>query len=94
MATEFSSPKSNDANTHDKYLRLEVDFDVDLFLTLVFYFIIVFLSSPKDMLVDFREGGKEGERERNPNVREKYCLLPLVHTPIGDQTCNPGMCPD
>lgn len=39
--TKFSSPKSNDANTHDKYLRLEVDFDVDVFLTLVFYFIII-----------------------------------------------------
>ena len=38
----------------------------------------------------FRErgGGREKDRER------KIDQLPLVHTKTGDQTCNPGMCPE
>ena len=37
-------------------------------------FFIMFLSSPKDMLIDFRERGRERERERERNisVREKH----------------------
>ena len=31
-----------------------------------------FLSLPKDMLIDFRERGRKGERERNINVRKKH----------------------
>ena len=30
------------------------------------------LSSPKDMLIDFRERGKVGERDRSINMREKH----------------------
>ena len=41
------------------------------------------------MLIDFRERGKEGEgRERNTDQ------LPLECAPTGDQTHNPGICPD
>ena len=33
--------------------------------------------------------GKEKERERNSNM-----WLPLVHPPLRDLACNPGMCTD
>ena len=42
----------------------------------------------------FRERGREGERERNTDVRENIDQLPLTHALTGDKTCNPGMCPD
>ena len=42
-------------------------------------FLFSFLSSPKDMLVDFREGGREGDREEEKHrcARETSidCLL-------------------
>ena len=47
------------------------------------------------MLIDFREKGREGERQRNIDVREKTstgCLL--VHTLTGDQFSNAGRCPN
>ena len=41
------------------------------------------------MFIDFRdEEGWETERERNMGG------LPPVHAPAGDQTHNPGLCPD
>ena len=52
-----------------------------------FYFIL-FLSLPKDMLIDFREKERKRERERNTD------RLPLVHTPTGDKTCNTSLSPD
>ena len=39
----------------------------------------------------FRGGRTEKDRERNAEVRDQS---PLVHAPTGDQTQNPGMCPD
>ena len=33
------------------------------------------MSSPSDMLIDAREKGREGEREGNTGVREKYQLV-------------------
>ena len=36
---------------------------------------ILFLYSPKDMLTDFRERGREREMERNIDVREKHQSL-------------------
>ena len=41
----------------------------------------IFLSLPEDMLTDFREKGREGERERegNINVREEINWLPFVY---------------
>ena len=51
-------------------------------------FYLFFKSSPKDMLIDFRERGREGERERNIDVREKYCLVASLYAPTGDQTCD------
>ena len=35
-------------------------------------FLIYFLSSPEDMLIEFRERGREGERKRNIDAREKH----------------------
>ena len=38
---------------------------------------------------------REKEKERNIDRREKNInQLPLMQTPTGDQTDNPGMCPD
>ena len=34
----------------------------------------LFLSSPGDILIDFRKRGREGERDRNIDVREKHWL--------------------
>ena len=42
--------------------------------------------------IDFREKGKK-EREGNVDVRNSDCLSP-VHSPIGGQIHNLGMCPD
>ena len=33
---------------------------------------VLFLYSAKDMLIDFRERGREREMERNIDVREKH----------------------
>ena len=40
-----------------------------------------------------RGEGRKKEWERNIDVRN-INLLPLVHAPTRDQTCNPGTCPD
>ena len=40
------------------------------------------------MFIDFRDRGRDRERERNID------RLPPIHVPIGDQTWNLGMCPD
>ena len=40
-----------------------------------------------------RGEGREKERERIIDVRN-IDRLPLAHSPTGDQTHNPGMCPD
>ena len=45
------------------------------------------------MLIDFREGGREKERERNMNVREKQSVASCTHPDQG-LNCNLGMCPD
>lgn len=36
VAISFSYPKSYDPNIHNKYLRLKVDFDMDVFMTVAF----------------------------------------------------------
>ena len=41
-----------------------------------------------------REGGMEKEQQRNIIVREEHRLAAFCTTWTGDQTCNPGMCPD
>ena len=55
---------------------------------------LVFKSSPKDMLIDFRERWREGERERETLIWEgNVNQLPLAHVLlIRDQTCNLGLC--
>ena len=51
---------------------------------------VTFLSLPEDMLIVFRERGREGEREE-----EKHRLVAFrMHSDRGDQTHNLGMCPD
>ena len=40
-----------------------------------------------------RVEGREKERQRNTNVRN-INQLPPTRTPTGEQTYNPGMCPD
>ena len=42
----------------------------------------------------FRERGREGERERNINMREIHPSLASHTSPAGDVAHNPGMCPD
>ena len=51
---------------------------------------IFFLFSPEDMGFDFREKGREKERERNID----FLILVEDPTLTGDQTCNLGMCSD
>ena len=41
--------------------------------------VFIFLLSPEDMLIDFRERGREGEREGERNISP----LPLVVAPTG-----------
>ena len=41
-----------------------------------------------------REKGRENEREREPDVRENIDWLPVVWTPIRDQTSQPRYVPD
>ena len=56
-----------------------------------------FLSSPEDMLMNLkREKGKDREKERNSNVREKHQLVasPMHPTPNWGWTYNLGMCPN
>ena len=41
----------------------------------------IYSTSPADLIVDFRERGREGEKERNINVTEKhqsvsFCIYP------------------
>ena len=47
-------------------------------------YLFLFLSSPRDFLIDFRQ---RGGRERNID------RLPLVRHLARDQTCNLGLCP-
>ena len=58
-----------------------------------FLFVCFFKSSPKGMLIDLRERGRERKKERNINVRNSDWLL-LIHTQTELQTCNLGLCPD
>ena len=54
-----------------------------------------FLSLPKDMLIDFRERGRKGERGRQILMQERNIdRSPLIQCPNWDQTRNLGMCPD
>ena len=41
----------------------------------------------------FLERGRQGERERNINEREKHGSVASHMPPVGP-ACNPGMCPD
>ena len=42
------------------------------------------------MLFNFRERGKEGEREGE----KQQCVVTSHTPPTGNLACNPGMCPD
>ena len=46
------------------------------------------------MLIDFRESGREGERKRNIDVREKHRLVASSTPPTGDLAHNLGTCLD
>ena len=55
------------------YLRLCGHFlHTQFFRGELILFFFLFLSSPKDMLIDFRERGRYREGERNMDVREKH----------------------
>ena len=45
------------------------------------------------MFIDFRERNREGERERNINVKGKHPSAAPVHAWTGHRTHNLGMCP-
>ena len=55
-----------------------------------------FYSFFKDFIYLFSErgGGREKERERKTNVREKHQLAASCIPTIRDLAHNPGMCPD
>ena len=55
--------------------------------------IIIILHFLLNLLIDFREWGREKERE-NADVRQKRQPVAFVSAPTGDQTHNLGMCPD
>ena len=40
-----------------------------------------------------RKGGRAGERETSVSEGD-IDRLPLIDSPTGGRTCNPGMCPD
>ena len=68
-----------------------------IYSTNIYLFIYLFIySSPEDMLLNFRERGREGETEGETHrcERETSVGLPFMHTPTRDQTRNLGMCPD
>ena len=48
----------------------------------------------KKTLVISRERGREGEREKNSDVREKHQLVAFCMSPTGDMARNPGMFPE
>ena len=56
----------------------------------------LFLSSPEDILINFRERGRWGEREREIERERERDIdqLPLECAQTRDQTHNPGACPD
>lgn len=39
VTIQFCYSKSDGTKVYNKYLRLEIDFDTDIFLTLVFYYV-------------------------------------------------------
>ena len=53
-----------------------------------------FLSSPEFTLAGFKERGREGQRDRNIDVRGKHPVVAFCTRPTGDQTCNLDMCRD
>ena len=46
------------------------------------------------MYIDFREKEKEKRRERERDRQTHIDWSPPTRVPVGDQTCNLGMCPD
>ena len=58
--------------------------------------LFLFLILTEDMLIDFRGGGTGGrETGRETSMWERNVdWLPIVLALIGDQTCNPVICPD
>ena len=54
------------------------------------FFIFIFFK----ILFICREKGREGEMERNIDVRETHWLVASCVTPTGDLARNPGLCPD
>ena len=57
----------------------------------------VYLIFKKDfiyLILETGEEGREKERERNMNVREKRGSVSSCTCPSGDLARNPGMCPD
>ena len=46
------------------------------------------------MLIDFREKGREEERQRNTDVREQHQSVAFHKCFHWDGTLNPSMCPD
>ena len=57
-----------------------------------FCFLFYFLSSPEDILNNFRERWREGERETLMWERQ-INWLPLICACTGNWTCNLSMCP-
>ena len=47
------------------------------------YFLYMYVSAPEDRLFDFREKGRERERERHIIVREKHLLVASRTRPNG-----------
>ena len=55
------------------------------------FFNLCFLSSPEDMLIDFRERERE---EENMMPERNIDQFPATLCPDQDQTCKVGMCPE
>lgn len=36
------------------------------------FYLLIFLSSPEDMFIDYKERERDGQSERKINVREKH----------------------
>lgn len=62
-------------------------------LHVAYHFVVIFLSSPKDMPIDFQREGKGGRGEKHCYEKETLIGLPSIHTPTRDWTCNLGLCP-
>ena len=81
------------------YWVTELEINSVFILTLIFQIFckelaLFFLSSPEDMLIDFREKGRGRETERNIDMRERHLLFAFCTLPHQGPNPNWDMYPN